>query len=213
MSEEVTPVVPQAPAATPPTPTVETVSLSKEEHAQLVRNAARAAEAQSRADRLEKMLSKRSGTHFNNQAQATPPSQEDLDAKASAEDYKAERALMALAADPAYRDILDADPTLRDLLIKNPLAVLPMMAADALDAEDAINLVKENLGRRKPAAAAPATPPAPAPVELPVPPTGGVNPQDRPTDAEYESAKANKNVENAIAGMVKVGMKRMKGGI
>lgn len=212
MSEEVTPAEQQVPAATPPAPTVDTVSLSKEEHAQLVRNAARAAEAQSRADRLEKMLSKR-GNHFNGQPAPQQPVQEDLDSKAAAEDYKAERALLALAADPVFRDVLDADPTLRDILVKNPLAVLPILAPDALDAEDAINLVKESLSKRKPAPKeTPATPPAPAPVIPPAPPAGGVNPQDKPTDAEYESAKSHKNTENAIAGMVKAGMRRMKGG-
>lgn len=211
MSEVATPVEPQAPAATPTAPVVETVSLSKEEHAELVRQAARATEAQSRADRLEKFVGKdKGGAHFKPAAPATPPSPEEIEAKASAEDRKAERGLMALASDPAYREVLDADPTLRNLLVTNPLAVLPMMANDALDADDAITLVKEALGKRK-STVAPATPPSPAPAVPPAPPAGGVNPQDKAVDEEYESARKGKNTEAAIAGMVKVGMKRLGG--
>ena len=131
-----------------------------------------------------------------------PPTQEEVQAHANAEDKKAERGLLAIAADPAFREVLDSDPTLRDLLITNPLAVLPMLANDALDAEDAITQVKEALTSRKKPATPPATPPA-APATPPAPPAGGINPPaDTPPNEAYESAKKNPNTEHAIAGMV-----------
>lgn len=214
MSEVATPALePQVPAATPTAPESETVSLSKAEHAQLVRDAARASEAQQRADRLEAHIGRsKDNGRFKPPAPVEPPSPEELDAKAAAEDRKAEKGLMALASDPAYRDVFDADPTLRDLFVRNPLAVLPIYANDAFDAEDAVNLVKEALGKRK-SALTPATPPAPPTVVPPAPPAGGVNTNDKMVDEEYEKARNGKNTEAAIAGMVKVGMKRTPKGV
>ena len=203
---EVTPA-PTAPAATPaPAPAEETVVLTKEQHAQLARDAARAASNQRKADLFDS-LNKGTG-RFAPPAPVTPPSPEDVSAYANAEDRKAERGLTAIAADPAYREVLDADPTLRSLLIANPLAVLPMLAPDALDAEDAINLVKESLnGRKKPATPTPA--PVPAPATPPAPPSGVVNPPaSQQANDDWEAAKKNPNTEHAIAGMVTAKMKQ-----
>jgi len=203
---------PATPPAIPtPTPQGEVVTLKKEEHEQLVKDAARASSAQSRADRLENLAKRHGllgGGHFKPQTPATPPSKEDQEAAAAEEDQKAKSGLMALAIDPIYREVFDADPTLRDLITKNPLAVLPILAPDALDADDAVALVKEALAKRKPAAP-PATPPTP-PATPPAPPAGGVNPpgSDVP-DAELEAARKIPNTENAIAGMVKVGLKKL----
>lgn len=222
MSEAATPAVPAngeqpspAPAATPAVSAPEeSVTLDKKAHDQLIRDAARASEAQSRADRYEGILKKNGllgGSHFKPRTPATPPSAEEQQAAAAEEDRKAERGLMALALDPAFRDVLDADPTLRQMITTNPLAVLPLLAPDALDADDAIGLVKEALGKRKPAPAAPATPPAtpPAPATPPTPPAGGVNPPSKDVDEEYEAARKLPNTESAIAGMIKIGAKRM----
>lgn len=205
MSNEATPTVPVdgkppvAPVA-PPSGT-ESVSLSKEAHEQLVRDAARAAESQSRADRYENILKKNGllgGGHFKPVMPATPPTPEERQAAAADEDRKAEKGLLSLALDPAYRATLDADPTLRDLLTKNPLAVLPILAPDALDADDAVSLVRDALAKRKPAAPpTPATPPAPA-----TPPSGAVNPNDKPLNEEVEAARKHPNTERAIAGMI-----------
>lgn len=210
MTEVATPaapeVTPPAPAATPapaPATTVapaaaETVTLSKEEHAQLARDAARAASNQRKADLFDRQSK---GNHFQPQAPATPPTAEELKEKADAEDRKAERGITAIAASQEFRDVLDADPTLRDLMVQNPLAVLPILAPDALDAEDALNLVKEALNGRK----KPATPPAPAPATAtpPAPPTGAVTtPGDQTVDEAVAAAKQLPNTENAIAGMI-----------
>lgn len=203
MSDAATPAVPvetPAPAATP-APAVEVVSLTKEEHAQLARDAARAAANQRKADLYDRQFG--GGNHFQPAVPAAPPTAEQLKEKADAEDRKAERGLTAIAADPAYREVLDADPTLRTLLVQNPLAALPLLAPDALDAEDALNLVKEALnGRKKPAA--PATPtPATPPATPPAPPVGGVNPQaDQQTNDAVEAARKLPNTEYAIAGMI-----------
>lgn len=201
MSDVATP----APAAAPTeAPVVETVSLSKEAHAQLVKDAARASEAQSRADRFEGVLKKNGllggSGHFKPNTPATPPTPEEREAAASSEDRKAERGLMGIALDPAFREVLDADPTLRTLLTQNPLAVLPMLAPDALDADDAVTLVKEALLKKK-APATPTTPPV-APVVPPTPPTGAVNPTDKPVDEQVETARKIPNTEHAIAGML-----------
>ena len=215
MSEAATPAVqpggnpPAAPAATPASTQPEKVTLDKGAHDQLVKDAARASEAQSRADRYEGILKKNGllgGGHFKPVSPATPPTQEERQAQAADEDRKAERGLIGIALDPVYREVLDKDPTLRDLLTKNPLAILPVLAPDALDADDAVNLVKEALNKRK---ALPANPPAnpPAPSTPPTPPTpphGGVNPpsSDVPNE-EYEAARKNPKTEAAIAGMIK----------
>lgn len=189
---------PAAPAATP-APTPEMVSLTKEAHDQLARDAARATSNQSKADRYDKLVGKKGG-HFGAPATpVTPPTSEEIAEAASAEDRKAERGLLALAADPTLRGVLDADPTLRSLLTSNPLAVLPMYAADALDADDAVSLVKEALLKK----AAPATPPAPPPATPPAtPPTPVVPPHEEVNEA-VEAARKLPNTESAVAGMIK----------
>ncbi len=204
MSETATPAVPATPAPAPaatPAPQPETVTLSKEQHDQLVRDAARAPEAQSRADRYKGILEKNGllgDGHFKPANPVTPPTPEERQAAGAAEDRKAEKGLLALALDPAYRAVLDADPTLRDMLTKNPLAVLPVFASEALDADDAVGLVRDMLKKRAtPATPAPVTPPA-----TPTPPTGAVNPSDKPVNAEVEAARKNPNTERAIAGMI-----------
>src|SRR3972149_6015484 len=82
MSENAaTPVVPKTeapvvPTATPASNAAEMVNLSKEAHDQLVRDAARASEAQSRADRYESVLKKNGligGGDFKPAMAATPP--------------------------------------------------------------------------------------------------------------------------------------------
>jgi len=214
MSEAATPAEqkggtpPAAPAATPASSQPEQVTLGKEAHDQLVKDAARASEAQSRADRYESILKKNGllgGGHFKPVAPVTPPSSEDRQAQAAEEDRKAERGLIALALDPAYREVLDKDQTLRELLTKNPLAILPILAPEALDADDAVGLVKEALNKRR-SVAPPANPPAnpPASSTPPTPPSGGVNPprSDVPNE-EYEAARKNPRTEDAIAGMIK----------
>lgn len=215
MSETATPAAqpggtpPAAPAATPANSQPEKVALEKEAHDQLVRDAARAAEAQSRADRYEGMLKKHGllgGGHFKPATPVTPPSDEERQAQAAEEDRKAERGLLALALDPAHRATLDADPTLRDILTKNPLAVLPILAPDALDADDAISLVKDALLKRAPAPKLPETPP----VVPPTPPVGAVNPQGDLHNAEVEAAKKNPNTERAVAGMIGARLRGMK---
>ena len=217
MSEAATPAVPNngtptvVPAATPANSQPEKVTLDKAAHDQLVKDAARASEAQSRADRYEGILKKNGligGGHFKPAAPVTPPSPEDRAAQAAEEDRKAERGLIALALDPVYREVLDKDPTLRDLLTKNPLAILPVLAPDALDADDAVSLVREALNKRKPAtppANPPANPPAPSTPPTPqTPPPGGVNPPSSSVpNEEYEAARKNPNTETAIAGMIK----------
>lgn len=211
----------ETPAATPPaTPAAtpgETVTLSKAEHDQLARDAARARRLQKQADRG------RVTGHFTpeSQAPATPPSKEELAEKARAEDEKAERGLTRLALDPKFRPLLDADPTLREMLTNNPLAVLPIYANDALDAEDALELVTEAFqkrldGLKKPETPAPADDKNPdgtpkTPVTPPAPPGGGVNVQtDLPNKAAEEALK-NPNTERAVAGSISERLKAMGG--
>jgi hypothetical protein len=177
------------------------VTLSKEAHDQLARDAARASSNQRKADLYDRLHGK-SGSHFKPQQPATPPTPDEQAAAGAAEDRKAEHGLLAIAADPAFREVLDADPTLRNLLTSNPLAVLPMLAADALDADDAIALVKDALSKRKPALATPATP-APATPAAPTIPPANPNPKDTPVNEGVEAARKNPNTEGAIAGMLK----------
>lgn len=220
MSEAATPVAetnggtPPAPAPVTPAPdAAEKVSLSKEEHAQLVKDAARASEAQSRADRYEGLLKRNGllgGGHFKQATPTTPPTPEERQAQGAAEDEKAKTGLLSLALDPVYREVLDKDPTLRDLLTKNPLAVLPVYAPDALDADDAINLVKGELNKRK-SVPAPATPPAPPANPPATPPVGAINANDKPVNEEVEAARKIPNTERAIAGMIGAKLKESAG--
>lgn len=194
---------PAQPAATPPAAQGETVTLTKSEVEQLKKDAARAAANQSDADRW-RAAQKRG--HFKPSAPAAPAqTAEERASQAADEDRKAERGLMALALDPSLRTLLDSDPTLRDMLTKNPLAVLPIYAPDAFDAEDAVGLVKNALTERatKIAPAAPATPPpANPPSTPPAPPTGGVNPPSKEVNEDVEKARKEPNTERAIAGMI-----------
>lgn len=197
---------PTAPAATPAEKNTETVTLSKEVHDQMARDAARAASNQRKADLYDRVVGGK-GTRFNQPSVAkTEVTPEEREAVAATEDRKAERGLLSLALDPEYRDVIDSDPTLRELLTKNPLAVLPILAPDALDAEDAIGLVKEALKSRKKPSVPPASEPAPAkptPAAPSTPPPGGINTPDGNSNDEYEKARKNPKTENAIAGMVK----------
>lgn len=224
MSEAATPAAPSteapvAPAATPATPAApvapatqpESVTLTKEQHDQLQRDAARARQNQGKADRYDRLVGSGKAGHFTPQSQApvTPPTAEELAEKARNEDQKAERGLIALAVDPKYRELLDSDPTLRDMLTKNPLALLPTLAPDAIDAEDAISLVAEALGQRAAGIKKPETPPATPPA--PTPPAGAVNPQtDLPNLAAQEALK-NPNTEQAVSGSIKERLKQMGG--
>lgn len=197
----VAPAATPAPAAgNPPATTPETVTLTKEAHDQLQRDAARAATNQRAADLWNRTHGGKSNGHFK--APATPPaapSDDDRAAAESAEDAKAERGLLALAADPTLRAVFDADPTLRALITSNPLAVLPMYAKDAFDADDAVAMVKEALLKKTPAA--PATPPTP-PTPPVTPPVGAINANDVPVDQAVEAARKLPNTESAIAGMI-----------
>ena len=213
------PISPTPPAATPAQPAAEQVTLTKEESDQLRRDAARASANQSKADRYDRLVGSGKITgHFKPTVPATPPSKEEQEEAAATEDRKAEKGLMGLALDPAYREVLDADPTLRSLLTTNPLSILPMYAPDALDAEDAVSLVKEKLSAKATELKAKATPPAIPPVTVTpaippaTPPAGGVNPPGATTpDADYEAARKLPNTEHAIAGMVKQGLKKLGG--
>lgn len=194
---------PAQPAATPPAAQGETVTLTKAEAEQLRKDAARASANQSDADRWR--AAQKRGHFRAPAAPVTPPTAEEKAAQAADEDRKAERGLMALALDPSLRTLLDSDPTLRDMLTKNPLAVLPIYAPDAFDAEDAVGLVKNALTERatKIAPAAPATPPpANQPSTPSAPPTGGVNPPSKEVNEEVEKARKEPNTERAVAGMI-----------
>lgn len=215
-----TPATPAAPApAAAPATQPESVTLTKEQYDQMQRDASRARTNQSKADRYDRIM-KNGGSHFAQSpaAPVNPPTEEERATKAAEEDRKAERGLMALAVDPAFREVLDTDPTLRDLITQNPLAILPTMAPDALDAEDAISLVKEKLQEKADKLKAgktpetPATPPATPATPPATPPAGGVNPPSATVpDAEYEAARKIPGTESAIQSMIKVGLKRTGG--
>lgn len=210
---------PTPPAATPANPQAEKVTLTKEEHDQLQRDAARARQNQRKADLYDRTVGSGKKGHFSPESQtpATPPSKEELEERAAEEDRKAEKGIIRLAVDPKYRDLLDADPTLRGMMTNNPLAVLPLFANDALDAEDAIALVTEELDKRlatfkKPATDGGGNPPKDEkkPQDT-TPPAGAPNPSGTVPDEEYEAAKKNPNTERAVAGMIKVGLKKLGG--
>jgi hypothetical protein len=208
---------PAAPAATPANQQPETVTLSKEEHDRLARDAARARSNQSKADRYDRIVGK-GGTHFAPQAPATPPSEEERAERAAEEDRKAERGILSLAGEAKYRAVFDADPTLHEMFRRNPLAVLPILAPDALDAEDAMSLITEKLDERL-ANIKPNNPTPPADDKAgegkdkkpEVPPAGGVNTQEELPNEEYEAAKKLPGTEQAVAGMIKANLKRMGG--
>lgn len=220
MSDAATPTETQVqtPPATPVATPAETqpestpvVTLSKEEHEQLARDAARARANQSKADRYDRMVSK---GHFNNAPQApATPSPEDAAERASVEDRKAERGLLAMASDPKYRPLFDADPTLREMIVSNPLAVLPIYASDALDADDALALISEKFGERLTKLQPPATPPAPETPTAPpaTPPAGAINASEELPNQEYEAASKHPVTENAIAGMVQAKLRSAGG--
>lgn len=204
----------QKPAQPPATPgdssqgkdskPAETVTLSKEEHEQLVRDAARAASAQSRADRLAGIAAGK-GQNLGSDSKPTPASDEaPHDDKMKEEDRKAERGLINLALDPAYREVLDASPDLRNMLTKNPLSLLPIYASKAVDAQDAIELMKEELDRRVAALKKPAPSTDTKPAETPAtPPQGGVNPPPEVDQEAYEQARKEPSTDKAIAGMIR----------
>ena len=207
MEHEATPAAtttteaPVTPAATPSTtPPATTVTLAKEAHDQLQRDAARARENQRKADLFDKM--NKGGTRFGVTTPAAAPTEEERTAAAIAEDKKAERGLTKLALDPTLREVLDADPTLRNLLVDNPLAVLPMLAPDALDADDAITLVRDALfARKKPAETTPAKPAETTPAAT-IPSPGAVNTNDKPVNEKIEAAKKIPGTEKSIAAMI-----------
>jgi hypothetical protein len=224
MSDAATPAVPAetpaVPAATPapapaatPAPAAEpvaevTVTIPKSQLDQLAKDAARASGNQRKADLFDRHFPNGAGARFQPATPAPAPSADEMRSQAEAEDRKAERGLIAIAASPEFREILDADPTLRDLMVKNPLAVLPLLAPDALDADDALSLVKDALnGRKKPEApATPAAAPA-APTDVPKP--GAVTtPTDQTMHEAVEEARKIPNTEGAIAKMigVKIGL-------
>lgn len=206
----------------------EKVTLTKEEHDKLVTDAAGIKKAEARqaasdrkTSRLEKLLGlKGKSSHFNKTPSGDKPSEEEMEEaqnqQAIEEDNKAKQGIMALAVDPIYREVLDADPTLRNLFVTNPLGALPLLAPDAVDAEDAIGLVKDVLQTRageikekvdkekKEKENSENKPPE-------SPPAGGVNPPNQETNAVIEAHKKDPNTERSIAGMIKEGLKNMGG--
>lgn len=196
----------------------QTVTLTKEEHDKLQKDLQTARDLQAQADkraaRLEKAFG-RKDKHFTPESLAPKPepTKEELESRAVEEDRKAERGLLQIAIDPKYREALDADPTLRNLLTSNPLGVLPILAPDALDAEDAIELVTEQLDKRVADIAAKKNPPADDKTKTPpaTPPAGAVNTTDKQVDEEYEAAKKIPNTEGAVASMVKIGLRKLGG--
>lgn len=200
VAEVVPPVAPVTPTTVP---APEVVTISKVDYDKVSRDAARARANQSDADKYRAITK---GGHFKAPAPIVPPTQEELDAEGKNQDRIAERGLLQIAVDPAYRDVLDADPTLRDMFFKTPLAVLPLLANDAYNAEDAMTLVKEALDakRVKPVVVAPVVVPPPTPS------AGAINANDKVIDEEYEVAKKNPNTETSLAGMIKARIKSGK---
>jgi len=205
-----TPEVLETPA-TPETPPA-TVTLSKEDHDRLLsdkaRSDARATEAQRRGDRLEQAPRTGQGQgRFNPPSPATPPpANGDVEAVAAEQAEIVRQGLMVIAIDPEFRELLDSDSTLRSMLTANPLGLLPMLAKDAVDADDAIALVKENLASRKAALKTSTTTPTPQPVTPPTPASPGVNIASVDKDEAYEKARSNPHTEQALAGMIKAKM-------
>ena len=220
MSEEIKSADTDVTKVAPPaiTDNKDVITLTKSEHEALIAKGAEVetarnlqAQADKKSARLEKLLN-RGGVHSFAKNTTTPPEDNggDADEKGIVEDRKAEKGLVAIAMNPKYREIFDADSTLRNLLSTNPLGVLPLLAPDALDAEDALELVTEKLD----ALLAKSKPPVVAPpvVTPPTPPVGAANPSNVELDSKYEEAKKIPNTENALANMIKVGMSKMKMG-
>ena len=211
MSEPVVTPTPEVipPVVVNPTPVTapEVVTLSKEDYDKMARDAARARSNQSDADRFRAISKGSPVNHFKPQPPVVPPTQEEIDGEARTQDRLAERGLLQLAVDPAYRDVFDADPTLRDMFFKAPLAVLPLLAPDAFNAEDAINLVKDALDAKKPKPVATASA---AIVPPPTPNPGAIQANDTLQDDAYEAAKKLPNVETSLAGMIAAKLKRSK---
>lgn len=209
------------PPATPAATEKKDVTLSHEAHEALVKKAADVdtarslqAQADKKAARLEKILNDGKGAGSFIKKTTTPPAGEAPkagdDDQGIIEDQKAKDGLLALAIDPAFREVLDADSTLRDLFMRNPLAVLPILAPDALDAEDALDLVKEKLNERLTAIKAKNTPPEKKPDTPPTPPAGAGNPTTAELDTKYAEAKKNPNTESALKDMIGIGLKKLK---
>jgi hypothetical protein len=206
---ETTPeTTPQTPAATPGEKEESTVTLSKEEHAQLLRDQARAGTNQRKADLYDRTVGK-NGNAFKPSAPPVVLTPDEKEQQGILEDQKAQRLLTGVALDPKYRDLLDADPTLRGLLVNQPLAVIPLLAPDALDAQDALELVQAQLDERLEALKAKITPATTEATPETAPPAGAVNTQTADKDAELEAARKIGNTEGAIASMVKVGLKHI----
>jgi len=201
----------------------EVVTLTKEEHDTLVKKAEEVetaknlqAQADKKTARLEKILkgNKLSFTKKSTEvaSKEEPNSEVGSNEQDILEDRKAESGLISIAIDPKYREILDNDPTLRDLFTKNPLAVLPILAPEALDAEDAIELVKDKLDEKlisiKSKKEEIIT--SEKKEDKPTPPEGGLNVASEEVDVKYEEAKKNPNTESALAGMIKVGLSNLK---
>lgn len=192
------------------------VPLTKEETDKLTkeRDDARILQGQAdaRAARLQAALTGKGGSRFvaPGAAPAAPTEQEKLD-YAVEEDRKAVQGLQRLALDPAYRAALDADPTLRGLFQNNPLAVLPLLAPAAYDAEDAVTLVKQALAEKAgKVTATVVTPPVEVKPVVVVP--GAIAPVSAEVlDEQYESAKKLPNIESALHSMIGIGLKKMTG--
>lgn len=202
---------PVAPAAAPGTKDESVVTLTKEQHEQLLRDQARASANQRKADLYDRTVGKDGkGGHFK--SEATPAAApvltpEEKEQRGIEEDRKASSLLLGLAIDPKYREVLDADPTLRSLFTNNPLGILPLLAPDALDAEDALGLVRTKLDERLLEMKKTTEPKPEEKKPGEAPPAGGVNPQSTDKDAELEVARKIPGTEQAIASMVKVNLK------
>lgn len=127
-----------------------------------------------RENRLKK-LEKKFGFSGGFKKTPAPAAPADGGDDGSAEDDKAKSLLIGIALDPEYREVLDANPMLRDMLTKNPLSILPLYAADAIDAEDAEGLVKEHLAGLKSKLKPVEKPADPAPKKDETPKAGGEN--------------------------------------
>lgn len=209
---------PSAPATdvTPPAPAPaeETVTVKKSDWDRQVGRQSALDRKEKLLERREKALARGEVFSFKQQAPAAPaqgasPAGDDEPGVATSEDLKAERMLIRLSASPEYREVLDADPTFRDLLSQNPLSLLPIYASDAIDAEDAVELMKEELNRRKesataaPAAApaAPAPTPAPQTVETGAPSVEGALATEGMQDKEYTEAIASGSTKGIAQGL------------